>query len=362
MNAMVYEELTFPQVAALPRATPLVIPLGQGHSAASLARAVKREQHAASFVALPALPGAWLQAVRPATLRRVLASLRASLRAQGFTRILQVEGRASPIKGSRSKTVLVAVGHTEQHAYHLPVNTDTLIVDAIARGVEAALPDQVLRVPTLPYGVSMHRDQFPATLTVQPRAWEDMVFELVGAFAARGFDKFYLLNGHGGNHSFLVNVVKYAGDRWPGIFCATSFLYLTGAGYEAIRRLRASPFPGGMGHACELETSLALHLRPDLVHMERAVDETGFIATSEYYMDWVEGGALIANPPWTDDTRTGAYGQPSAATAEKGAVWLQAAIDEQVEHVRQVIEQQERRLAQRREWWGGEVGRWTPAP
>ena len=51
-----------------------------------------------------------------------------------------------------------------------------------------------------------------------------------------------------------------------------------------------------MGHAGELETSLMLHLCPDLVHMERVVDETDFVATPSYYMDWIEGGALIANP------------------------------------------------------------------
>ncbi len=57
-----------------------------------------------------------------------------------------------------------------------------------------------------------------------------------------------------------------------------------------------------MGYACELETSYFLHLRPDLVHMDRAVDEVDFVATPNYTMDWIEGGALIAYPLWTDDT------------------------------------------------------------
>jgi creatinine amidohydrolase len=77
-----------------------------------------------------------------------------------------------------------------------------------------------------------------------------------------------------------------------------------------------------MGHACELETSLILHLRPELVHMEKVVDETDFVTTQSYYMDWVEGGSLIANPPWDDDSATGAYGAGSLATAQKGRLWL----------------------------------------
>jgi creatinine amidohydrolase len=107
-----------------------------------------------------------------------------------------------------------------------------------------------------------------------------------------------------------------------------------------------------MGHACELETSLILHLRPELVHMERAVDEIDFIATANYYMDWVEGGSLIANPPWDDDTATGAYGAGSLGNAEKGKQWLQAAIAEKVTHISEIHEQHTRREAKRRAGFG----------
>jgi creatinine amidohydrolase len=362
MNIIRYDELAYPQVAALPRSLPFVVPLGSAPTSDALARALKRkfDRLPDRVVTLPPLPSEWI--VPPATLQRFLSTLRVSLRAQGFRKISNFESQISnrsigksTISNPKSKTrnpqsrvVLMAVGHTEQHGYHLPLSTDTLIIDAIARGVEGALPDVILRVPTLPYGVSMHRAQFPGTLSVDGRAWEDFVLEAVGGFVERGYDKFYLINGHGGNHSFLANVVKYAGDCWPHIFCATSFLYLTASGYKELERLRESVFPGGIGHACELETSLILHLRPELVHMERAVDETDFVSTPEYYMDWIEGGALIANPPWTDDTLTGAYGQPSVATAEKGRAWLAAAIAEKVEHVHEIVEQQKRRLARRR--------------
>jgi creatinine amidohydrolase/Fe(II)-dependent formamide hydrolase-like protein len=104
-----------------------------------------------------------------------------------------------------------------------------------------------------------------------------------------------------------------------------------------------------MGHACELETAYLLHLRPELCHMDRVVDETDFIATESYYMDWIEGGSLIASPPWDDDTATGSYGAGSQATAEKGHLWLEAAIQEKVGHVREIHEQQNRRIARRKE-------------
>jgi creatinine amidohydrolase len=100
-----------------------------------------------------------------------------------------------------------------------------------------------------------------------------------------------------------------------------------------------------MGHACELETSLVLALRPELIHLERAVDEVDFISTPSYYMDWIEGGALIANPPWDDDTKTGAYGAGSLGRPDKGEYWLNVAIAEKVGHCREIHEQYRRRRA-----------------
>jgi creatinine amidohydrolase len=175
---------------------------------------------------------------------------------------------------------------------------------------------------------------------------------VIDALVARGFNRFYLISGHGGNSSFMINAIKYAGERHRRIFCATAWLYLSGPeGVATLEKHRQSAI-GGMGHACELETSLILHLKPSLVHMERVVDETNFITTTSFYMDWVEGGALIANPPWDDDTKTGAYGAGSLATAVKGRIWLEAAIAEKVAHIREIHEQHHLREGRRNSGFG----------
>jgi creatinine amidohydrolase len=247
------------------------------------------------------------------------------------------------------KVVILPTGHTEQHGYHTPLSTDTLIIEAIAKGTVRAIPGQAFSLPVFPYGVSTHRRSFPGTFNAGGRAFEDFWLAVIDTLVKNGFTRFYLMNGHGGSSSFLVNVVKYAGEKYPQIFCATAFLYLSGPqGVAALEAKRQSKL-GGMGHACELETSLILHLRPELVHLERAVDEIDFISTPNYYMDWIEGGALTANPPWEDDTRTGAYGAGSLGTAEKGKYWLEAAIAEKVEHVGEIHEQYRRRRERRAE-------------
>ena len=247
---------------------------------------------------------------------------------------------------------MIPIGHTEQHGYHLPLSVDTIMIDAIAKGTVSKTPVRAFTLPVMPYGVSTHRSSFAATMNAGGRAFEDFWVAVIDILAARGFDRFYFMSGHGGNTSFLVNVVKYAGERHRRIFCATAYLHTSGSiGAAALEKYRTSPI-GGMGHACELETSFMLHLRPDLCHMERVVDEMDFVATPNYYMDWIEGGSLVANPPWDDDSKTGAYGAGSHATAEKGKLWLEAAIKEKAAHVDEIHEQHERREKRRNEGYG----------
>jgi len=363
-----FGELTWPEVAALPRSTPLVLslgdPLGFQDIRAPLASS-------GPIGLLPVIPFGWKDSeleTPPQVFFPLVRNLLANLLEDGFTTLTVLAPQGLPLpsdlpgnalrqtaspraplppEGCEDKVMLLPIGHTEQHGYHAPLSTDTHIIQAIAEGTHRALPHKTACLPTMPYGVSMHRRSFAGTFSVGGRAFEDFWLAVIDTLVGRGFTRFYLMSGHGGNTSFLTNVVKYAGERYPLIFCATSFLYLSGPrGVAALERRRRSS-TGGMGHACELETSLMLALRPDLIHLERAVDETDFICTPSYYMDWIEGGALVANPPWEDDTRTGAYGAPSLATASKGAYWLKEAIAEKVSHIAEIEEQYARRKVRR---------------
>ncbi len=369
-----YDQLTWPEINALPRNTPLILLLGEGYNREALADALKNPSR---IGLLPPIPFGWSGSglkVSESLLGTQLSNLLDSLRDDGFSQVftiipqepdpgLRVEHIALPrgtrippsdipLDSDRNNVVLIPIGHTEQHGYHLPMSTDTLIIDAISQGVASAIPDQAVSLPVMPYGVSTHRSSFTGTMNVGGRAFEDFWMGIIDFLVERGFDRFYFLSGHGGNCSFLVNVAKYAGERHPRIFCATAWLYLSGPlGIEALQKHRLSPI-GGMGHACELETSLILHLRPDLVHMDRVVDETDYVTTPSYIMDWVEGGPLIANPPWDDETLTGAYGAGSLATAAHGKIWLEAAIAEKISHVAEIHEQQNRREFRRQSGYG----------
>jgi creatinine amidohydrolase len=364
---IIYENLTWPEVAELPRHLPMILPLGEGYSESQFAEALETED----YILLPALPYGWegsLVNVGEAMLRQVVAGIFSAPNDEGFTNLIAVHGgkenlhmlgvhhmklapenspKQTALTASPQRVILIPCGHTEQHGYHLPMNTDTVIIGAINTGTAAAIPDKTEMLPTLPYGVSTHRDEFAGTFNMGGRVFEDFILAVVAEFVKQGADRFYLTSGHGGNGSFLVNIVKYAGERHKGIFAATTFLHTSGRiAYPVVQQIRDSK-RGGMGHAGELETAYLLHLRPELCKMERVVDEIDFISTADYYMDWVEGGGLAANPPWGDDTATGAYGAGSLGTAAKGEAWLAAAIEEKVAHVLEIHEQQDRRLAKR---------------
>jgi creatinine amidohydrolase len=376
-----FDEMTWPEVANLPRDTPLILPLGSGYDLSLLAAQLSNPPR---IGLLPAFPFGWRGSgleVPDTIFSQYVMNLLDSLRDDGFTRVyclapqgidpqssfilhnsssvLRLPHRSLyepktflPPDSERGKVILIPIGHTEQHGFHLPLSVDTIIIDSIAKSTAFKVPTRSYAFPVMPYGVSTHRSSFAATLNAGGRAFEDFWVAVIDVLAARGFDRFYLMSGHGGNSSFLVNVVKYAGERHRRIFCATAFLHTSGSiGAAALEKYRTSPI-GGMGHACELETSYLLHLRPDLCHMERVVDETDFVSTPDYYMDWIEGGALVANPPWDDDSKTGAYGAGSHATTEKGRLWLEAAVDEKIDHVKQIHEQQERREKRRNEGYG----------
>jgi creatinine amidohydrolase len=376
-----YDELTWPEVAELPRDMPLVLPLGNGYDLEMLADQLGRPEQAAI---LPAVPYGWRGsglAVPEAIFAGMLSNLLASLREDGFSRIYclapdsldpQMTSRiynqdsflaqshetqrhdpvSMPPDDARDKVILIPIGHTEQHGHHLPLSVDTLIIDAIAKGTVSKMATRSYALPVMPYGVSTHRSAFAGTLNAGGRAFEDFWLAVIDALAARGFNRFYFMSGHGGNMSFLVNIVKFAGERHRRVFCATSWLHTAGhVGGPALKKHRQSK-TGGMGHAGELETSFMLHLRPELCHMERVVDEIDFITTPNYYMDWIEGGALIANPPWDDDSQTGAYGAGSLGTAEKGRLWLEAAVQEKADHVEEIHIQHEKRQARRASGFG----------
>jgi creatinine amidohydrolase len=105
-----------------------------------------------------------------------------------------------------------------------------------------------------------------------------------------------------------------------------AFILTSEASAAVISEVRDSDV-GGMAHACELETSIYPYLHPEAVDMSAAVDERGYPETEHAWMDWSDG-PLKLMPWWSSFSESGVQGDASKATAEKGRVLFEAAVEE----------------------------------
>jgi creatinine amidohydrolase len=227
----------------------------------------------------------------------------------------------------RDATVVVApVAACEQHSRHLPTFTDTLLVTAVAEGVEQRLSREVLLLPTLWFGASSHHLRFGATLSAGVDTHIDMLCDLLTPLLDDGYRRLLVLNGHGGNIDTMHIALRRLQDRYKD-------RQLTAASYWEVAEKELAALAEGprktMGHACEFETSMVLALRPDLVRRDEVRDDP---PPSEPALR----GLYVAED-MRQRTRQGAVGYPEKATAEKGRACLDAAVGRTVEVVQALL-------------------------
>lgn len=168
--------------------------------------------------------------------------------------------------------VVLPVGAVEQHGPHLPLLVDSIVVEALAQ--EASRRTGVVVAPTVRFSSSQgHSSVFPGTLALSPRTTQAVLEDIGRWLATAGFSKLLLLNGHLGNTGVLWNAVdELVAALSPGVsVCGRSWWDLSPALWDEV----TSDVPAARSefHANWAETALMLHLRPDLVRMDRAVDQ-----------------------------------------------------------------------------------------
>jgi creatinine amidohydrolase len=213
---------------------------------------------------------------------------------------------------------VVPVGSIEQHGNHLPVSTDTILVDAMAHGGAERVTDEmpILVTPPVWTGLSPHHMDFGGTITLSIETLLSLLGDIADSVLENDFDAVLFLNGHGGNMSVLGTAVTGIGQRFPD----TQVLGLTyfQLAEQFIDEIRESDI-GGMAHGGEFETSLLLYLQPDLVDMDKAEARSLDDPYDLRRKDLFEGGPLSVYRSFAEYSETGAIGEPGLATAEKGA-------------------------------------------
>lgn len=209
---------------------------------------------------------------------------------------------------------LLPVGATEQHGPHLPVSTDTEIAEAVSR--EASHRTGVPVLPTLWATASQaHTTAWPGTLSLPPRLLVDVVVELSRWVRASGFTKLLIMNAHVGNAAPLrvaVDEIRARGDLRVGLL----------NWYELTPEIAAEVTADAADwHAHAAETSLMLHLRPELVDRSEVRDDP----------DRTDG--LVFSYTVAETSREGLTGKPSSGSAEEGARLFEAVVAALVERI-----------------------------
>ena len=198
--------------------------------------------------------------------------------------------------------VIIPVGSIEQHAEHLPLNTDINCCFSIAQRAAELIDDfPVIVAPPIWMGLSMRHMGHPGTISLRLHTFIDVLAEVATSIAAHGFKKLFFLNGHGGNAGIVNSMpVKLMNeDRSVPSCIAYTYWRLIDKELQSI-----SEADYRIGHAGEIETSLQLFLQPDLVDKEKA--------------SWAPG----------------ALGDPAKGTYEKGQKLFEAAVNAVVTAIR----------------------------
>ncbi len=234
---------------------------------------------------------------------------------------------AAQASGLAARTVAVLpVAAVEQHGPHLPLSVDATLLQGVIDAALALLPAGVpaLFLPPQAIGLSTEHLSYPGTLTLSPATLIALWSELGACVARAGVKKLLLFNGHGGNVAAMDIVARELRQRHGLLTYSASWFSLPLP--DAVQGLFSAQEHRFGIHGGEIETSMMLHLAPQVVHMAHARD---WRSTSQ---DRAEAHAILGNGRsakmgWAieDYHPAGAVGNAAAATADKGRAVVQAA-------------------------------------
>jgi len=204
------------------------------------------------------------------------------------------------------KRAIVPIGSIEQHGSHLPLATDTILAEEIAKRVSNLVDAFVL--PCVSYGVSSeHKPLF--NVSIKNETFAALVSDICSSLAENGINKIVLLNAHYGNDAVLASIAQMVMDRVPKGTLIYSLSYWFVLNNE-------------IGHADANETSLMLAIRPDLVNMKNAKGGSIKIGSLKSDEKLVLSRLMTLPSSFPKIASSGVWGNPRNASRKKGKAML----------------------------------------
>ena len=224
------------------------------------------------------------------------------------------ESNWKTIKDQKTEVAVITWGATEAHNFHLPYATDNYEIEAVA--AEAARKAweagaKVLVLPNMPFGVNTGQTGVDLCMNLYPTTQLAILNDLVEVLNRKGIHKMLLLNGHGGNN--FKGLLREVGAKYPKMLLVTTNFF------QAVDRNQF--FEEAGDHADEMETSLMLHLRPDLV---LPLEEAGNGEEKKSRLTALKEGWAWSERKWHMVSTDTGIGNPKKASEEKGRQFFEA--------------------------------------
>ena len=217
------------------------------------------------------------------------------------------------VRDTRYEVAVLPIGACEPHNHHLPHGTDAyeaeLVSDRVCAEAEK-LGAKVVQLPTIPYGVQSNMLDLPLAINVYPSTFFALLKDITNSLEGHGIRKLVLFNSHGGN-DFLKTFAREMSGRCKVFISVIDWWRVGKDKYNEI-------FTHPDDHAGELETSIMLALKPELVHLPKALDGSSHVTQFEA----VNKGWVSISRPWSRLTPSTGVGNPREATKEKGERYL----------------------------------------
>jgi creatinine amidohydrolase len=217
------------------------------------------------------------------------------------------------VKDTRYEVAVLPWGATEAHNYHLSYTTDNILTEriaALAAGQAWERGAKVAVLPTVPFGVNTGQLDIPLCINMNPSTQALVLRDVAASLAGQGIGKLVIFNGHGAND--FRQMIRELQPAVPLFICTVNW-------FQAVD---PKQFFSDLGeHAGELETSVMLHLAPELA---RPLAEAGPGRARRFKLSALREKWAWTPRVWRQVTDDTGVGNPAAATAEKGRTYVEA--------------------------------------